>query len=462
MLGGGAAGLVVASVAARLGLAVTLIERDERLGGDCLHHGCVPSKTLLRSAAVASLMRHADRYGLPAGAPEVDLAAVMTRVRQVIGAIQAHDDPERFRGHGCEVLFGPARFVGPQEIEWHGQRLRARRVVIATGSRPARPGIPGLEADGYWTTDSVFGMQRLPRHLAVLGAGPAGLELAQAFARLGSHVDLVEAAPRLLPEEEPDVAGLVQQSLEEDGVEVHAGTEVRRVWPGTPGLIELADGSRLASDAILATIGRQPNVDELNLAAAGVVAEATGVRVDRRMRTSRKRVFACGDVTGIMPFTHVAEYQAGIVLANAVFRVPRRADYRVVPRVIYTAPELARVGLDLAEAKRRGLAPRVIQFPFAQVDRALTDGDSRGLVRLLVRRGRLLGATVLGAHAGELIHELALAMRAGIPVARVAATIHAYPTLSQAHRRAINAAYAPALFGGPTRTAVRWLNRFLP
>ncbi|HYW04366.1 MAG TPA: FAD-dependent oxidoreductase [Gammaproteobacteria bacterium] len=462
VVGGGAGGLVTASVASQLGLAVTLIERGERLGGDCLHHGCVPSKALLRSAAVADLMRRAADFGLPASNPRPDLAAVMGHVRAVIERIQQHDDPERFRGYGCEVLFGEARFTGPRRLAVDGREIVARRVVIATGSRPAVPGIPGLEAAGYWTTDSVFSMPALPRRLAILGAGPSGLELAQAFARLGSRVHLVELAPRLLPDEEADVTRELQAALADDGVRVHAGTRVTRVRTGEALRLELGQGPALECDAILVTTGRRPNVERLDLDAAGVAVTQAGIRVDRRLRTSARGVYACGDVTGVQPLTHVAEHQAGIVLANAVFRLPRRAHYRVVPRVVYTDPELARVGLDAAQAAARGLRVQVMEFPFGEVDRALIDGRARGLARLVVRRGRLLGATVLGPHAGELVHELALAMQARVPVARIAATIHAYPTLAQVHRRAVNAALAPRLYAPGTRRLVKWINRLLP
>lgn len=462
VVGGGAGGLVTASVASQLGLAVTLIERGERLGGDCLHHGCVPSKALLRSAAVADLMRRAADFGLPAGEPRVDLGAVMGHVREVIEQIQQHDDPERFRGYGCQVLFGEARFTGPRRLAVDGREITARRVVIATGSRPAVPAIPGLEAAGYWTTDSVFSMPALPRRLAVLGAGPSGLELAQAFARLGSQVHLVELAPRLLAGEEEDVVQELQAALAEDGVRVHAGVRVLRVHAGKALRLELESGPPLDCDAILVTTGRRPNVEQLDLEAAGVRVTDAGIRVDRRLRTSVHGVYACGDVTGVRPLTHMAEYQAGVVLANAVFRLPSRADYRVVPYVVYTDPELARVGIDAAQAAARGLRVQVMEFPFGEVDRALIDGRARGLVRLVVRRGRLLGATVLGPHGGELVHELALAMQARVPVAKIAATIHAYPTLAQVHRRAVNAARAPRLYGSGARRLVKWINRLLP
>jgi len=466
IIGGGVGGLVVASVAGQLGVRTTLIDRGPKLGGDCLHTGCVPSKTLIHSARVASLMRRAGEFGLPAVEPRVDLGAVMDRVRAVIERIQVHDDPQRFRGYGVDVRFGAARFTASHEVTVAGQVIAGRRFLIATGSQPAIPPIPGLATAGFVTSDSIWSLRTLPRHLVVLGGGPIGLELAQAFARLGSRVTLIEQAPRLLPREDADIAEALGQCLKADGVTIHTAATVERI-DGTGAARTLhcrLNGQQMAleADEILVATGRQANVEDLGLEQAGVAWDRAGITVDRRMRSSARHIYACGDCCGPYPFTHMAEYQAGIVISNAIFRLPRKADYRVVPRVIYCDPELARVGLNESEAREQGLAVEVLRFPFAQVDRALAEGETAGEAKLLVRKGRLVGATILGPAAGELIHELVLAMQAKIPVGRIAAAIHAYPTLAQIHRRAVNTRYSPKLFSPATRRLVRWIQRFIP
>ncbi len=464
VIGGGAGGLVVASVAAQLGLKVTLVEKSDRLGGDCLHHGCVPSKTLIHAAKVAAWMRRAAQFGLPEQDFQVDLAAVNGSVQQVIDRIQEHDDPERFRGYGCEVLLGePGIFVSPQELRVGGRSVRARRFVIATGSRPAVPPVPGLESAGYLTNLDVFNLRMLPDQLVVLGGWPIGVEMAQAFGRLGSRVTIVERLPQLLPQEDSELSGLLRESLEAEHIHVRTGTGVERVEQhGAMKIVHCTDAVTLEADAILVAAGRRANVEGLGLDAAGVQCGVHGVEVDRRLRTSQRHIYACGDVCGPHAFTHMAEYQAGIIIANAVFRLPRRADYRVVPRVTFSDPELAQVGLTEGEARSRGFDPKILRFPFSQIDRALAEREERGLLKLVTHRGKLLGASILGPHAGELVHELVLAIKTRVSVATLSATIHAYPTLSQIHRRAANAAFAPTLFSPATRRLVRWLQRLVP
>lgn len=462
IIGGGAGGLVVASVASQLGLQVTLIERSAKLGGDCLHYGCVPSKALIRTAKVATLMRRASDYGLPACEPLVALGRVADHVQAVIDRIQVHDDPERFRSYGCEVIFGPAEFVDSHAVAVNGRLVHGRRFVIATGSRPLVPPIDGLHAVAYLTNETLFALRELPPRLLVLGGGPVGVEMAQAFARLGSDVALVERLPHLLPQEDPEVSDALREQLAGEIV-VHTSTHVERVFQqGGKTVVLCNDGVQLEADALLVAVGRQANVEGLGLTAAGVSHSAAGVGVDARMRTSRKHIYACGDVCGPYPLTHVAEYQAGIVISNAVFRVPKKVDYRVVPWVTFSDPELARVGLTEQQAHDKGLEPAVLRFPFQNIDRAVTDGQTEGFAKLVVHRRRLLGASLLGPHAGELIHELALAMRTGATIGDIAATIHAYPTLAQIHRRTANTWYGAKLFSPATRRLVTWINRLLP
>ena len=473
VIGGGPGGLVIASVASQLGLNVTLVEASERLGGDCLHHGCVPSKSLIHTAKVADLMRRGPEFGLPACRPEVDLKEVNARVQEVIDRIQEHDDPERFRGYGCEVLFGTARFTGPDTVDVDGQAVAGRRFVIATGSNPAVPPVEGLAEAGYLTNLEAFSQERLPGRLVVLGGGPIGVELAQAFARLGSHVTILQRGPTLLPREDPEATELLEEVLAADGMEVVTDADLVRV--------ERTDGVRtlyyhqgreersLECDEILVAIGRRPTVDGLNLEAAGVETDRGAIQVDRRLRTTNRRVFACGDVAGPYQFTHMAEYQAGVVLANAVFRVPKKVDYRVVPWVTYTDPEVARVGLTEAEAVEQGVPVEVLRFPLKDVDRAIVEREDEGFAKLLVKKGarfrgggRIVGATLVGSHAGELLHEVVLAMQAGTPIGTLSAAIHAYPTRAQVLRRTVNTHFSAALFSNRTKRVVQWINRLIP
>jgi dihydrolipoamide dehydrogenase len=463
IIGGGAGGLVVASVAAQLGLKVTLIEKAAKLGGDCLHYGCVPSKTLIHAARVASLMRRAPEFGLPACKPDVDLGKIADHVQAVIDRIQIHDDPERFRGYGCEVIFGAATFTDSHSIKVNDRVIRGRRFVIATGSQPFILPIEGMETAGYLTNEDLFSLRNLPARLVVLGGGPVGLEMAQAFARLGSNVTVVERLPHLLPQEDPEVADALQAQLESEGMVVHTSTTVERVYrDGNDTFVGCSDGLTLTTDALLVAVGRRPVVDGLGLDAAGVVHGAKGIQVDRRQRTSQKHIYACGDVCGPYPLTHMAEYQAGIVISNAIFRVPKKTDYRVVPWVTYTDPELARVGLTEQQSRDKGIEPVVLRFPFQDIDRAITDNETSGLAKLVVHKGRILGASILGPHAGELVHEIALAMKTGAGIGDISATIHAYPTLAQVHRRVVNTWYGRKLFSPGTRRLVKWINRLVP
>lgn len=463
IIGGGAGGLVVASVAAQLGLKVTLIERQAKLGGDCLHTGCVPSKTLIQAAKVASLMRRANEFGLESVAPRVDLGKVSDHVQSVIDQIQPHDDPERFRAFGCEVLFGHAEFINAYTVRVEDRQIHAKRFLIATGSRPFVPPIAGLEDAGYLTNESLFSLRELPARLLVLGGGPIGLEMAQAFARLGSKVSVVERLPHLLPQEDAEIADILQERLTAEGIDVHTSTSAERVTlQGDSRHIECEGGVTLEADQLLVAVGRRPSVENLGLEAAGVEFDTRGIRVDNRMRTSQKHIYACGDACGPFPFTHVAEYQAGIVISNVVFRFPKKVDYRVVPWVTYTDPELARVGLSEQQACEQGIEPTILRFPFKDIDRALAEVEPNGLTKYVVHRGKILGASILGPHAGELIHEIVLAMKTGASIGAISATIHAYPTLAQIHRRTVNTWYGEKLFSTRTRRLVGWINRLLP
>jgi len=463
VIGGGAGGLVVASVAAQLGLRVTLTEKASQLGGDCLHSGCIPSKTLIHSARVAHLMRHAGNYGLPASSAAIDFGSVIDRVNAVIGRIQLHDDPERFRGYGCDVRFGTAHFTSSHEVAVGDDAISAKRFVIATGSQPVIPPVPGLEEAGYFTNETIFKNRVLPKRLAVIGGGPIGMELAQAFSRLGSEVTVIESAPSVLLHEDTDVSLRLVQILEREGIEVRLDcglSGVRR--DGDCRQLTLSDGSTVECEGILVATGRKPAVHGLGLDKAGIDYTKKGITVDRRLRTSQRHIYAVGDVCGPYQFTHMAEYQAGIALANLAFRIPKKVDYTLVPRVTYTDPEIAQIGLTEAEAQARGLKYQATSFPFTELDRAITENTTEGFAKILVHRKRIIGASLIGAHAGELIHELALAMHLKAKASDVANMIHAYPTYSLVHRRVINRQYAHLLQSGKVRLLVRMLNRLIP
>ncbi len=466
ILGGGAAGLTAAAGAAQLGAKTILVEKADRLGGDCLHFGCVPSKTLIRTAGVWSLARRSREFGLPpVDLPPVRLAAVMERVRSVIGKIQEHDSPERFCGLGVAVRFGSPRFVDDHSVSIDGDRLTARSWIVATGSSPSVPPVDGLADVPYLTNETVFSRTELPGHLVVLGGGPVGLELAQAFRRLGSKVTVVEYADRVLGAEDPDMAGIVRTRLEAEGVEILTGTRALRVAsPDSSIRVTVAPAAEegnarvIDGDALLVATGRKPNVDGLELSAAGVAFSPRGIPADARMRTNVPHVYACGDVNGVFPFTHVAGYEAGVALANIVLRLPRKADYTKVAWCTYTDPEVASVGLNEERAKAAGVAYRILETPFREVDRALAEGETDGKIKVLVTpSGRVLGCQIAGCHAGELIHEWVAAVNGNVKLSALAGAMHVYPTLAEISRKAAGAYFSEKLFSDRTRRILRFL-----
>jgi pyruvate/2-oxoglutarate dehydrogenase complex dihydrolipoamide dehydrogenase (E3) component len=445
VVGAGTAGLVSAAGAAGLGARVALVERA-LMGGDCLNVGCVPSKALLRAARAAAGARAAGGYGVrvPPGT-EVDFPVVMERMRRLRASIAPNDSARRFRELGVDVFLGHGRFVAPDAIQVEGRRLSFVRAVIATGARAAAPPIPGLAEAGYLTNETVFALTELPRRLVVIGGGPIGCELAQAFARFGSHVTLLQRSAQLLPREDADAARFVERALERDGVELFVGARATGAEPavgGTRVLFERA-GERDARevDAILVGVGRAPNVEDLGLETARVAYdEREGVRVDDRLRTTNSRVYAAGDVCSARKFTHVSDAHARLVIRNALFGGRARVSALVVPWCTYTDPELAHVGLYESEARRRGVPVRTFVQDLADVDRAVLDGDE-GFVKVHVRKGtdRILGATIVARHAGEMLSEITLAMVGGMGLAKLAETIHPYPTQAEAVRKVADA-----------------------
>jgi pyruvate/2-oxoglutarate dehydrogenase complex dihydrolipoamide dehydrogenase (E3) component len=419
---------------------------------------------MLRAARAVAEVRRAPELGVDVGYSRVDYPRVVDHIDTVIRQIAPHDSPERLRELGVEVRFGSVRFLGPHVLELDGERLHARRITVATGSRPLVPPIPGLGDVDLLTNETVFGMRQLPRRLAVIGGGPIGVELGQCFARFGSEVTLCEALDALLPRDDPELTALLQRRLEADGVDVLVGHRVAAVEAVTNGKrlhLEPAPSGGAARavevDAILVATGRRPGVEGLDLEAAGVRVEPDGIPVDRRMRTSIGHIYACGDVTGRHAFTHMAEHQAKTVIQNAVLGLPVAIDERAVPWATFTDPELARVGMSESEARAAGKRFVVHRFPMDHVDRAITDGTTVGLVKVLATpwRGRILGAHILGERAGDLIAEFTLAMQHGIGLDGLARTIHVYPTLALGSRRAADQRYRQLM----KPAILRWIRR---
>jgi pyruvate/2-oxoglutarate dehydrogenase complex dihydrolipoamide dehydrogenase (E3) component len=432
VVGGGTAGLVCAAGAAGLGARVALVERD-RLGGDCLNTGCVPSKALIRSARAVREARAAPAVGVRA-TTDVDFGAVMARVRARRADIAPHDSAARFAALGVDVFLGAAAFTGARSVAVEGRTLTFRRAVIATGGRPSAPPIPGLRDGPYFTNENIFSVTEAPRALLVLGGGAVGCELAQAFALLGTRVTLVDAAPRLLPREDADASAIVARRLADDGVRVVTGSAIREISRANGKVTAHFDAGEGSGDAVLVAVGRAPNVDGLDLAAAGVQQGRDGVAVDDHLRTSNPRIYAAGDVCSPFKFTHAADAMARIVVQNALFFGRRRASALVIPWCTYTLPEVAQVGLAAAEAQARGAS--TITIPLTAVDRSIVDDEGEGFVRVHHLKGKVLGATIVAPHAGETIGQFGSLMRRGGSLGELSSEIFPYPTVAEALRRA--------------------------
>jgi dihydrolipoamide dehydrogenase len=462
VIGAGSAGLVTAYIAAATRAKVALIERH-RMGGDCLNTGCVPSKALIRSARFAADAAHARELGMARAEVEVDFAAVMERVQRVVAEVAPHDSVERYTGLGVECVTGSARITSPWTVEVQGESgtrtLATRSIVIATGARPFVPPIPGLEAVGYLTSDTVWNLRERPRRLLVLGGGPIGCELAQTFARLGCEVSQVEMGPRLLVREDPEVSELVRQRFEADGVHVLTGHTARE-------FVQDAQGKRLRAehagatveipfDEVLVAVGRAANTAGLGLEELGIgLAKSGTVSIDEHLQALYPNIYACGDVAGPYQFTHVAAHQAWYASVNALFGRFRRfkADYRVIPWATFTEPEVARVGLNEQDARAQGVACTVSRYGIDDLDRAIADGEASGFVKVLTRPGsdRILGVTIVGQDAGDLIAEFVLAMKHGLGLNQILGTIHVYPTMAEANK------YAAGVWKRGTVTRGQW------
>ncbi|MFA5515083.1 MAG: FAD-dependent oxidoreductase [Desulfuromonadales bacterium] len=444
VIGAGSAGLATSYIAAAVKAKVALIEKDQ-MGGDCLYTGCVPSKALIRSARLLSQFRRAGEFGIDKAEVEFDFARVMDRVRRVIGKVEPHDSAERYTSLGVDVMQGAAKITSPWTVEVNGQILATRAIVVATGAGPMVPSIKGLDGIAYLTSDNLWQLRELPRRLVVLGGGPIACEMTQAFARCGAQVTQVEIGPRIMPREDADVSDFVRSRFEAEGVRVltgHAAREVR-VEGGRNTLLCAHAGQPVAIefDAILVAVGRQANVKGFGLEALGVRLDPCGsIETDHFLRTNFPNIFCAGDVAGPYQFTHTAGHQAWYAAVNALFGQVKkyRADYRVIPWTTFTDPEVARVGLSEDEAKEQKIDYEIARFELAELDRAITEGEEHGWVKVLTPPGKdkILGATIVGVHAGDLLAEFVLAMKHGIGLNKILATIHVYPTLAEANKMA--------------------------
>lgn len=457
VIGGGAAGLTITAGAARLGGRVLLVDREPRLGGDCLYHGCVPSKTLLHIARVYHQARHMDELGLPAvDTGSVDFARVAERIRNVIAAIEPHDSPERFCSLGAMVRQGQARFLDRHTVDIDGVSVRARHWAVCTGSEPYVPDLPGLGNVPYLTNKNLFALTSLPAHLIILGGGPIALEMAQAFCRLGSRVTVLQRSGQVLSREDADMAELVAARLTAEGVCIVLSCELHGVETCETGVRVhvVHNGQRLGVEGshLLLALGRRANCTNLGLENAGVTPSAQGLAVDARMRTACPNIFAAGDVTGRYQFTHAAGYEGGVVIANTIFRLPRRADYRWMPWCTYTDPELASIGLNEKRAQQEGVRYRVWEESFSGNDRALAEHTGYGKLKMLVdTKDKPLGVQICGPGAGELLGVWSTFFAGGLSLSRLAGAVMPYPTLGEISRRVAGSVVSEKLFSEKVR-----------
>jgi pyruvate/2-oxoglutarate dehydrogenase complex dihydrolipoamide dehydrogenase (E3) component len=452
VIGAGSAGLSVAAAAAQFGQKVVLFEKDA-MGGDCLNAGCVPSKALLAAAKAAESHRGSDGFGIAGHEPGVDFAAVMAHVQRVIATIAPHDSQERFERLGVTVVRAAAKFIGPQTIEAGGGTYEARRIVIATGSRAAVPPIPGLEAVPFFTNETIFRNTTLPSHLIIIGGGPIGLEMAQAHRRLGAQVTVLEALDPL-GRDDPELASVVVEALRADGVTIRARTRISQIEKTAGGVrVHLEGDERIVGSHLLVAAGRQPNMEGLNLEAAGIAHTAKGITVDSLLRTSNRQVYAAGDVAGGLQFTHVAGYQAGNIIRHILFRLRVKNSMALIPWVTYTDPELAQLGLTEAQARERhGKGVKVLRHDYTGNDRAQAERRTTGFVKVMTSRsGRILGVSIVGHQAGEQLAPWALAMSQGLKISAMAKAVLPYPTFAEAGKRAAISHYA----GLPQKTLTR-------
>jgi pyruvate/2-oxoglutarate dehydrogenase complex dihydrolipoamide dehydrogenase (E3) component len=463
VIGAGSGGLSVAAGAVQMGARVVLIE-GHKMGGDCLNYGCVPSKALLAAGKAAAAHRSGAALGVTPDEPGLSYAAAKDHVARVVAAIEPHDSQERFEGLGVRVIRDFARFTGPREVEAGGFRIRARRFVIATGSRPLVPPIPGLDGVPFLTNETIFDLREAPRHLLIIGGGPIGLEMAQAHRRLGCQVTVIEGA-KALGRDDPEAAALVLARLRAEGIEIVEGAMVERIGGRTGAVeVQVAGGIVFIGTHLLVAAGRVPNTERLNLDAAGITHGKAGVTTDTRLRTTNRRVYAIGDVAGRGQFTHVAGYQAGVVIRPLLFGLPARVRDDHIPHVTYTDPELAQIGLTEAAARTaHGDKVTVLSLGFDASDRAQAEGRTEGLIKVMVVGGRPIGATIAGPGAGEMIGLWSLAIANRLKMGAIAGMVLPYPTMGELSKRVAGAYFSPKLFDNPLiKRVVGLVQRLVP
>ncbi|MDY6879460.1 MAG: FAD-dependent oxidoreductase [Desulfatiglans sp.] len=463
VIGGGSGGLTVTAGAAQFGAKTLLVEKERALGGDCLHFGCVPSKTLIRTAHVYHFMKNAQAYGLPSvDLPPVDYGEIKKRIQSVINTIQKHDSEERFCSLGAKVEFGKPHFVDEHIIQLNGKRHSAKNWVIATGSSPGIPPIEGLDKTPYITNKEIFNLDHLPASMIVLGAGPIAVEMAQAFSRLGSQVIIIQRSGQILSKEDKDMADEVMKSLSSEGVVFHLNTSIVRAKDnGREKEVWVKDGQgkeiHLSAEKILVAMGRTPNLNGLGLQEIGVRSDKKGLTTDARLRTTQKHIYAAGDVTGDYQFTHAAGYEGGIVISNAIFHLPRKADYTFLPWCTYTDPELAGIGMNEKTAKAAGIGYSVWEEAFKDNDRSLCEGERVGKIKMILdEKEKPLGVQILGPQAGELLSEWVAVFNGKVKLSTLASAVHPYPTLGEINKRVAGTYFAPKIFSEKVKKGLKF------
>ena len=463
VIGAGSGGLSVAAGASQMGARVVLLE-GHKMGGDCLNYGCVPSKALLASGKRAYGHAHSADFGVASTAPQIDYGAVKDHVKTVIAQIAPVDSQERFEGFGVQVIRAFGRFVSHREVQAGDTIITARRIVIATGSSPFVPPIDGIQDVPYLTNETLWDLRERPKHLLIIGGGPIGMEMAQAHIRLGCKVTVIEGA-RALGRDDPEMAEVVLNSLRDEGVDIVENAQAARI-AGTEGQITVhtKDGRRFDGSHLLVAVGRKPNTDRLNLEAAGIETTRTGIEVDAGMRSSNRRVYVVGDAAGGLQFTHVAGYHAGVIIRSMLFGLPSKAKMAHIPRATYTDPELAQVGMTQAQARKQyGVSLDIVRFPYEHNDRAIAERKTRGLIKVMVHKGRPVGVSIVGHQAGELITLWSLALTNRMKMSQIAAMVAPYPTIGEVNKRAAGAYFAPRLFESiMVKRVVRLVQRFIP
>jgi len=463
IIGGGAAGLTVAAGSAQLGAKTLLIEKEKELGGDCLHYGCVPSKTLIRTAQVYHLMKTSTKFGLPGvKVPPVKYTHITKRIQSVIGTIQEHDSVERFCSLGAKVIFGTPVFSDDHAIRMNGETYTAKRWVIATGSSPAAPPFKGLTETPYLTNKEIFSLDRVPESMVILGAGPIATEMAQAFCRLDTEVHVVQRSGQILSREDKDMADLVMEALRSEGVRFYLNSTVQHISShgedSQEVVIKQGDNTpvSLKAEKILVAMGRKPNISDLGLGGIDVAFDRKGLKVDDRLKTTRKHIYGAGDVTGVYQFTHAAGYEGGIVVSNAVFHLPRKVNYKWIPWCTYSDPELASIGMNEKRAKEAGISYSTFTELFAGNDRSLAEGERVGKIKMLLdEKENPIGVQILGPHAGELLNEWVAALNGKVKLSTLASAVHPYPTLSEINRKVVGAYFSPKIFSDKVKKGLK-------